>query len=87
MLDCFENSSLEKKSSSVSSDQKKSRQLLLKEITELLNDARAQLSSNPFADLTVTFESPKGDEKDISFRELVARTQALIAELQCGRNI
>ena len=79
MVDCFEHSFLEKKSAWVSSaDQKKARQLLVKEITELLNDARQQFPGNSSSDLAVTTESQMVD--------LSARTETLINVLQSEGN-
>ena len=76
MLDSFENSDLEKESASVAStEQKKARQRLAKEITELVSDARQQLAGNSSIHFAVTM--------DLQTADLFARTETLVKVLLC----
>ena len=88
MLDCFENSSLVKNSRSArpAEQTEKTRQSLGKEIVELLHDVKKELSWNnlPTAGGKVTSpaESARVDEKDNASKDLLCRTETLIANLQ-----
>ena len=88
MLDCFENSSVVKNSGSArpAEQTEKTRQSLGEEIVELLHDVKKELSWNdlPTAGGKVTSpaESERVDEKDIASKDLLCRTETLIANLQ-----
>ena len=88
MLDYFENSFLEKKSLPASStDQKKARHLLGKEINELISDARRQLEGNRHsAEQPMFTESWVLDNWDTRDKDLLARTEALFRVLQFEEN-
>lgn len=87
MLDCFENSSLVKNSRSArpAEQTEKTRQILGKEIIELLHDVKKELAWNnlPTTSGKVTsVESAKVNEKDSASKDLFCRTETLIANLQ-----
>lgn len=88
MLDCFENSSVVKNSGSArpAEQTEKTRQSLGEEIVELLHDVKKELSWNnlPTAGGKVTLpaESAKVHEKGNASKDLLCRTETLIANLQ-----
>lgn len=83
VLDGLENTILEKKSTSASStEQKKARLLLIKEISELLDHARRQVAVAPSPDLAVTPESEIISNSDTPIQDLLTRTEERINALQ-----
>lgn len=83
VLDGLENTSLEMKSTSASSTEpKKARLLLIKEISELLDHARRQVAVAPSLDLAVTTESEIISGSDTPIKDLLTRTEQLINVLR-----
>ena len=87
MLDGLENTFLGTKSlSALSTEERKARLLLIKEISQLLDDVRGDVTVEPSQGVALGIESDRVNNNDKRVTDLLTRTEELIKVLQAEDN-
>ena len=87
VLDSLENTILGTKSiSALSTEERKARFLLIKEISQLLDDVKRDVTVEPLQGVALETESDRVNNNDKQVRDLLTRTEELIKVLQAEDN-